>query len=163
LAGATVATTLTLDRVRAPAPPPSAPAAAVAAAEPDQELAAGGWAAVDRTEATSLLGGTLGAIQGLGIESISKATAGSRVRIRVAQLTSSGERIVLTETRAGAAVRGGSGPAIVTALRVMPASEAYPWCTGTASLGNILVTVKTKLAAEVVRPLLQRLGEMPGQ
>ena len=163
MAGATVATTLTLDRVRAPAPPPSAPAAAVAAAEPDQELAAGGWAAVDRTEATSLLGGTLGAIQGLGIESISKATAGSRVRIRVAQLTSSGERIVLTETRAGAAVRGGSGPAIVTALRVMPASEAYPWCTGTASLGNILVTVKTKLAAEVVRPLLQRLGEVPGQ
>ncbi len=160
-AGTTVAANLTLERVR-PAPP-AAPAVATTATEPDQELAAGGWAAVDRSEAATLLGGTLGSIQGLGIESISKATAGTRTRIRVAQLTATGERIVLTETRAGAAVRGGSGPAIVTALRVMPASEAYPWCTGTASLGNILVTVKTKLSADVVRPLLQRLGEVPGQ
>jgi len=159
-AGATVAADLALSRV--PAPPPRAPVAA-AAKEPDEELAAGGWAPVDRTEATSLLGGTLGAIQGLGIESISKSLTGARARIRVAQLTSAGERIVLTETRAGAAVRGGSGPAIVTALRVMPASEAYPWCTGTASLGNILVTVKTKLAADVVRPMLQRLGEISGE
>jgi len=158
-AGATVAADLALNRV----PPPRAAVAAAPAAaakEPDQELAAGGWAPVDRAEATSLLGGTLGAIQGLGIESISKSLTGTRARIRVAQLTSTGERIVLTETRAGAAVRGGTGPAVVTALRVMPASEAYPWCTGTASLGNILVTMKTKLAADVVRPMLQRLGEI---
>jgi hypothetical protein len=45
----------------------------------------------------------------------------------------------------------------------MPASEAYPWSTGTASLGNILVTVKTSLSADVLRPLLNRLGEVPGQ
>ena len=158
-AGATVSADVTLSRV-----PPAAPAAAaVSASEPDRELAAGGWLPVDRAGATELLGGTLGAIQGLTIESITSSAAGSRPRVRVAQLTPSGERIVLTETRAGAAVRGGSGPAVVTALRVMPASEAYPWCTGTASLGNILVTVKTKLSADALRPLLQRLGEASAQ
>jgi hypothetical protein len=163
-AGAIIAADLTLERVPAPPPPAAAPAASAAsAAEPDRELAAGGWIAVDRAAATSLLGGTLGAIQGLSIESISSSAAGSRPRVRLAQLTATGERIVLTETRAGAAVRGGAGPAVVTALRVMPASEAYPWCTGTASLGNILVTVKTKLSADALRPLLQRLGEVPGQ
>jgi hypothetical protein len=159
-AGAIIATDLTLERV--PAPPPAA-APAATASEPDRELAAGGWIPVDRAAATSMLGGTLGAIQGLTIESIASSAAGSRPRVRLAQVTASGERIVLTETRAGAAVRGGSGPAVVTALRVMPASEAYPWCTGTASLGNILVTVKTKLSADALRPLLQRLGEAPGQ
>jgi len=159
-AGATVSADLSLDRVPA-APAAAAPAAS--ASEPDRELAAGGWIPVDRAAATELLGGTLGAIQGLTIESIASSAAGSRSRVRLAQLTASGDRIVLTETRAGAAVRGGSGPAVLTALRVMPASEAYPWCTGTASLGNILVTVKTKLSADVLRPLLQRLGEVPGQ
>jgi len=163
-AGASIAADLTLDRVPAPpAPAPVAAAPTAAASEPDRELAAGGWITVDRAAATALLGGTLGAIQGLGIESISSSAAGSRPRVRLAQITASGERIVLTETRAGAAVRGGTGPAVVTALRVMPASEAYPWCTGTASLGNILVTVKTKLSADALRPLLQRLGEVPGQ
>ena len=163
-AGAAVAADLTLGRVpAAPAPAPAAPVPASTAGEPDRELAAGGWAVVDRAEATTILGGTLGAIQGLSIESVAKSTAGNRTRVRVAQLTQAGERIVLTETRAGAAVRGGSGPAVVTALRVMPASEAYPWSTGTASLGNILVTVKTSLSADVLRPLLQRLAEVPGQ
>lgn len=165
-AGSAVAADLTLGRVPAAAAASSAPAAPVApatAGEPDRELGAGGWAVVDRAEATSILGGTLGAIQGLSIESIAKSTAGNRTRVRLAQLTQSGERIVLTETRAGAAVRGGSGPAVVTALRVMPASEAYPWSTGTASLGNILVTVKTSLSADILRPLLQRLAEVPGQ
>jgi len=129
-------------------------------AEPDRELAAGGWGDVDRTEAASILGGTLGAIDGLPIESIAKSTAAGRSRIRVAQLTQAGERIVLTETRAGAAVRG-PGPAVVTALRVMPPSEAYPWSTATASFGNILITVKTSVAVETLRSLLARLGEVP--
>jgi hypothetical protein len=159
-AGAAVTADLTLGRVPAAPAAPAAPVAVANAGEPDRELAAGGWAPVDRAEATAILGGTLGAIQGLSIESIAKSTAGSRTRVRVAQLTQSGERIVLTETRAGAAVRGGPGPAVVTALRVMPASEAYPWSTGTASFGNILVTVKTSLSADVLRPLLQRLGEV---
>jgi len=83
--------------------------------------------------------------------------------VRVAQLTASGDRVVLIETRAGAAVRGGPGPAVVTALRVMPASEAYPWSTATASLGNILVTAKTGLPADALRPLLGRLGDATGQ
>ena len=149
-AGATVAADVTLSRVPR----------AVAAGEPDRELAAGGWMIIDRTEATTLLGGTLGAVQGLSIESIAKSTAGARTRVRVAQLTSAGERIVLTETRAGAAVRGGPGPAIVTAMRVMPASEAYPFSTATASLGNILVTAKTSLSADALRPLLGRLSDV---
>jgi len=146
-AGATVAADLSLSR-------------APTAAEPDRELAAGGWAPVDRAEATSTLGGTLGAIEGLSIESITKSTAGTRPRVRVVQLTQSGERIVLTETRAGAAVRGGAGPAVVTALRVMPPSEAYPFSTGTASLGNLLITVKSSLAVDALRVLLERLGEV---
>jgi len=57
-------------------------------------------------------------------------------------------------------VRGGSGPAVVTALRIMPASEAYPYSTGSASFGNILVTVKTSLTADALRPLLGRLSEI---
>jgi hypothetical protein len=130
-----------------------------AAAEPDRELAAGGWAPVNRADATAVLGGTLGAIDGLPIESISQSTAGARVRVRVVQLTQAGERIALTETRAGAAVRGGSGPAVVTALRVMPPSEAYPWSTGTASLGNILITVKSSVAPDALRGMLERLAE----
>lgn len=146
-AGATVAADLSLSR-------------APTAAEPDRELAAGGWAPVDRAEATSTLGGTLGAIEGLTIESITRSTAGTRPRVRVVQLTPSGERIVLTETRAGAAVRGGAGPAVVTALRVMPPSEAYPFSTGTASLGNLLITVRSSLAADALRGLLERLGEV---
>ena len=145
-AGSTVAADLSLSR-------------APTAAEPDRELAAGGWALVDRAEATSTLGGTLGAIEGLSIESITKSTAGTRPRVRVVQLTQSGERIVLTETRAGAAVRGGAGPAVVTALRLMPPSEAYQFSTGTASLGNLLITVKSSLAADALRVLLEGLGE----
>jgi hypothetical protein len=145
-AGATVAADLSLSR-------------APTAAEPDRELAAGGWAPVDRAEATSTLGGTLGAIEGLSIESITKSTTGTRPRVRVVQLTQSGERIVLTETRAGAAVRGGAGPAVVTALRLMPPSEAYQFSTGTASLGNLLITVKSSLAADALRVLLEGLGE----
>ena len=149
------------------APPPAAPRAAeprsVAAAEPDRDLAAGGWAPVDRAGATATLGGTLGAIDGLFIESITQSTAGTRTRVRVAQLTQAGERIVLTETRAGAAVRG-AGPAVVTALRVMPASEAYPFSTGTVSLGNILITVKSSLAADALQSLLAKLGDVaPGR
>jgi hypothetical protein len=132
----------------------------VAAAEPDEELAAGGWAPVDRAEAASILGGTLGAIEGLPIESISKSTAAGRARVRVAQLTQAGQRIVLTETRAGAAVRA-AGPVVVTALRVIPPSDAYPWSTASASFGNVLINVKTKLAVESLRSMLGRLGEVP--
>jgi hypothetical protein len=145
-AGATVSADLTLNAVPA-------------ATEPDRELAAGGWLVVDRSEATTLLGGTLGAIEGLPIESISQSATGARARVRVVQLAPSGARIVLTETRAGAAVRG-AGPTVVTALRVMPPSEAYPYSTGTASLGNILITAKSSLAADALRALLERLGEV---
>jgi hypothetical protein len=120
-------------------------------------------APVDRAGAATTLGGTVGAIAGLGIESITQSTAGPRTRVRVAQLTEAGERIVLTETRAGAAVRG-AGPAVVTALRVMPPSEAYPFSTGTVSLGNILITAKSGLAADTLRSLLAKLGDVaPGR
>jgi hypothetical protein len=148
-AGSAVAADLTLR-----SPPTSA--------EPDRELAAGGWAPTDRAEATSILGGTLGAIEGLSIESISKNTSGSRPRVRVVQLTDAGERIVLSETLAGAAVRG-TGPAHLTALRIVPASEAYPMSTGTASLGNILITARSSLGADVLRALLERLGDASGR
>ena len=42
------------------------------------------------------LGGTLGIIQGLAVESISQSTSGTRVRIRVTQLTDGGQRITLS-------------------------------------------------------------------
>jgi hypothetical protein len=146
------------------APPPAAAPAptitAAAPAEPDRELAGGGWASVDRAEAATIMGGTFGAIQGLPIESITRSLTGSRPRVRVVQLTAAGERIVLTETRSGQASRT-PGPAAVTAVRVMPPSEAYPFSTGTVSLGNLLVTAKTSIAAETLRPLLERLGEIP--
>ena len=61
---------------------------------------------------------------------------------------------------AGAA--GTGGPARVTALRILPASDAYPFSTGTATLGNLLITAKSSLAADVLRPLLERLGEAAG-
>jgi len=154
-AGAAVSADLAL----AAPPPPAAPAPApVAAAEPDRELAAGGWAGVSRSEAATLLGGAFGAIQGMAIESVARSTAGSRPRVRVTQITPAGERIVLTETRAGAAVR--AGPATITALRVMPPSEAYPYSTGTVSFGGILITAKASIPAEALRAHLQRLGEI---
>jgi hypothetical protein len=114
---------------------------------------------VSRADAATALGGSLAAIQGLPIESVSRSTAGTRVRVRVVQLAESGERIVLTLTRAGAAVSGGGGPMRVTALRVIPPSEAYPQTTGTASVGNLLVTARSTMAAEPLRALLERLGE----
>ena len=149
-AGGTVAADISLIRVQR----------VTANCDADREIAAGGWTPIDRVAATATLGGTLGAIQGLPIESITASTSGPRTRVRIAQLTSACERIVLTETRAGANVRGGTGPAMVTALRIMPASEAYPYATGSASFGNILVTVKTSLAADALRPLLGRLNEI---
>ena len=149
-AGGTVAADISLSRMQR----------VTGTCEADRELAAGGWTPIDRVQATATLGGTLGAIQGLPIETITASTSGPRTRVRIAQLTSACERIVLTETRAGANVRGGTGPAMVTALRIMPASEAYPYSTGSASFGNILVTVKTSLTADALRPLLGRLNEI---
>jgi hypothetical protein len=145
--------------VPAPAPAPAPTITAATPAEPDRELASGGWAAVDRGEAATVMGGTIGAIQGLPIESITRSLTGSRPRVRVVQLTAAGERIVLTETRAGTPTRT-PGPAVVTAVRVMPPSEAYPFSTGTVSLGNLLITAKSSMAADALRPLLERMGEI---
>ena len=144
-AGTTVAADLALARA--------------AAAEPDRELSDGGWGVVSRADAIITLGGTLGVIEGLGVESIARSAAGARQRVRVVQLTDAGQRIILTETRAGAAVRGAEGPAHVTALRVMPPSEAYPYSTGTVSFGNILITARSTAPVEVLRTLLARMGD----
>jgi hypothetical protein len=144
----------------APAPAAAAPPAAPAAApsQPDRELAAGGWSPLDRAEAVSLLGGTLGVIEGLRVESIARSTTGSRPRIRVVQVAETGERITLTETLAGANVRS-PGPARVTSVRVMPPSEAYPLSTGTVSFGSLLITVRSSLAADALQTLLGRLSD----
>jgi hypothetical protein len=48
---------------------------------------------------------------------------------------------------------------VLTALRVMPPSEAFPYSTGTASLGNILITARSSIGAEELRGHLERLGE----
>ena len=65
---------------------------------------------------------------------------------------------MLTLTRAGAAVSGGGTPR-VTALRVIPPSEAYPQATGTASFGNILISARGTITADELRSLLERLAE----
>jgi hypothetical protein len=137
-----------------PAPTPVVPAAPVAAAEADEELAAGGWTASSIAGAADVLGIPLAVIPGLYVESVSVPAGGGRPRVRVAQLTASGQRIVLTETRAGAPV---PGTPRVTALRIIPASQTYPLTTGTASFGNLLVTAKAPLPGDSLRALLATL------
>lgn len=122
---------------------------------PDDELAAGSWTVADLAAATDLLGMPIAVIPGLTVESIATPSDGGRPRVRVAQLTASGERIVLTETRSGAPVPS-SNPR-VTALRVIPASPSYPVTTGTASFGNLLVTAKAEMDGGELRELLAKL------
>ncbi len=130
------------------------------ALEPDTGLAIGGWLAASRAEAADILGHPVAVIPGLWIESVATPAESSRPRVRVALLTASGERVVLVESQSGGFVRG--GPARVTALRIMPPSEAFPITTGTASFGTLLVTAQTGLAADSLRVLLGRLIELPG-
>jgi hypothetical protein len=128
----------------------------------DEELAGGAWAVNDLVRATEVLGVPLAVIPGLYIESIAVPETASRPRVRIAQLTLSGERIVLTETRSGAPVSGGNPR--VTALRIIPASQTYPLTTGTASFGNLLVTAKAALPGDSLRALLATLVVAePGQ
>lgn len=126
------------------------------ALEPDTGLA-GQWLVTDRAEAAIILGQPIAVIPGLWIESIAKPVESSRPKVRVAHVSASGERIVLIQSRSGAFVRG--GPARVTALRIMPPSEAYPITTGTASFGRLLVTAQTAMSADSLRILLRQLGE----
>jgi Domain of unknown function (DUF4388)/Carboxypeptidase regulatory-like domain len=144
-----------------PAPPPAAPPAVpvapvapVVPAEADEELAAGGWVSSDLASAAGTLGIPLAVIPGLYMESVSVPESGGRPRVRVAQLTASGQRIVLTQTRAGAPV---PGTPRVTALRIIPASQTYPLTTGTASFGNLLVTAKAAMPGDALRALLATL------
>jgi hypothetical protein len=129
------------------------------ALEPDGELIPAQWVRTDRVGAQEVLGRPVAVVAGLWVESISKPAAGTRPRIRVAQLTGAGERVTLTVSRSGP-VRG-SGPARVTAIRTIPPTEAYPVTTGTASFGNLLVTAKAMLPADSLRTLLGRLEESP--
>jgi hypothetical protein len=131
-----------------------------AAAEPDEEMGGDQWALSDAAEAKAILGVPVPVISDLWIESIARPATGTRPRIRVAQLTDSGERISLVVSRSGPANRA-SIPR-VTALRIIPPTEAYPITTGTASFGTLLVTAKSTLAAESLRALLQQLVEADG-
>jgi hypothetical protein len=132
------------------ATPPTVPLA------PDAELAGGGWRPIDRAEAINLLGGRIGAIPGLRIESITTSEARGRSRVRLAQITRSGQRIVLIET-AGAEVPS-SGAVRATAVSVMAPLEASGESIGSASLGNLQITARSRLTADGLRPLLARLA-----
>jgi hypothetical protein len=140
------------------AEPTPVPAVAPAAREADDELAAGGWTVHDAAAAATQLRDRLATIPELWIESIATSDVGSRPRARVALLPPSGERIVLTETRSGAPALGGTPR--VTALRIIPATEAYPITTGTASFGGLLVTAKTTLPGDTLRALLAKLAPL---
>jgi hypothetical protein len=153
-AGATAQAEFSLEPTPPPAAPPVAPVVAVAPVEADEELSAGGWVSSDLASAAGTLGIPLAVIPGLYVESVSVPESGGRPRVRVAQLTASGQRIVLTETRAGAPV---PGTPRVTALRIIPASQTYPLTTGTASFGNLLVTAKAAMPGDALRALLATL------
>ena len=127
------------------------------ALEPDVELTDGQWAVTDRAGAEATLDRPVAVISGLWIESIARPATGTRPRVRVAHLVDSGERITLVVARSGPA--GGTAQPRVTALRIIPPTEAYPITTGTASFGGLLVTAKTTLPAESLRALLQQLVE----
>ncbi|OGU04495.1 MAG: hypothetical protein A2W29_01505 [Gemmatimonadetes bacterium RBG_16_66_8] len=129
-----------------------------AALKPDDEIAEARWEVIDGAEAEGLLGQPPAVIPGLWVESIAKS-AGSRPRVRVAQLNEAGERVALVETRSGGGSRG-VRPRL-TALRLMPPSEAYPVTTGTGSFGSLLVTATSSLAPNDLRALLTRLIESP--
>lgn len=131
--------------------------APMTAAQPDEDLTTGDWVTADVAQVAEQLGGFIAVIPGLWVESITSPAAGSRRRARVAQLTATGERIVLTETRSGAPGLGGGTPR-VTALRVIGPTEAYPLSTGTASFGSLLVTAKTTLSVDSLRAMLGKLG-----
>jgi hypothetical protein len=154
-AGATAQTEFSLE-----APPPAAAPtllaapAVVAPVESDEELASGGWVSSSLANAAGTLGIPLAIIPSLYVESVAVPDGGGRPRVRVAQLTASGERIVLTQTRAGAPV---PGTPRVTALRIIPASQTYPLTTGTASFGNLLVTAKAAMPGDSLRALLATL------
>jgi hypothetical protein len=142
------------------AAPTPAPAPATEPLAPDAELAAGGWRVIDRAEAIAALGGRLGAIPGLRIESFASSEARGRTRVRVAQLARTGQRIVLIETAGSDA--SGSASARATAVSVMPPLESSGESIGSASLGNLQITARSSLAPDALRPLLGRLGFISG-
>jgi hypothetical protein len=131
------------------------------ARDPDTELVDDQWIVTDAAEAATILGMPVAVVGGLWIETIAKPASGSRPRIRVTQLTHSGDRLILVVARAGAPARQPNPR--VTALRIIPASAAYPTTTGTASFGNLLVTAKTELPADSLRIQLGRLTEASGR
>ena len=130
-----------------------------AASKPDEELVPARWERIEAADVEALLGQPVAVIPGLWIESIAKPPGTTRPRVRVAQITPSGERVALVETRSGAATRA-DRPRL-TALRLMPPSDAYPVTTGTGSFGNLLVTATTALPPDSLRALLARLIEAP--
>jgi hypothetical protein len=130
-------------------------AVAVAPLSADTELAAGGWTAMNKTEAAATIGGTLAQIQGLRIESVTTSSVGGRPRVRVAQIARSGQRIVLMEMSSGAPA--GAHPYHPADVNVSPAEGLS---IGTATLGTAFITAKSMMAADDLRPLLQKLGEV---
>jgi hypothetical protein len=134
-------------------PPPNA-------GKPDDELVPARWEIIEAAEAERVLGQPPAVVAGLWIESIARPPGTARPRVRVALLTPSGERVALVETRSGAIGARPERPRL-TALRLMPPSEAYPVTTGTGSFGNLLVTATTVLPPDSLRALLSRLMEMP--
>jgi hypothetical protein len=153
-AGAAAVAEFALELPPRPAPTPVAPVVPAAPVDADEELAAGGWVASSLASAAGTLGMPLAVIPSLYVESVATPESGGRPRVRIAQLTATGQRIVLTETRAGAPV---PGTPRVTALRIIPASQTYPLTTGTASFGNLLVTAKAALPGDSLRALLATL------
>ncbi len=126
----------------------------------DEELDAGQWTVTDLAEAEIVLGRPVAIIADLWVESVARPTTGTRPRVRVAHLTESGERITLVESRSGPV--NAAAISRVTALRIIPPTEAYPITTGTVSFGNLLVTAKATLPEASLRSFLQRLSESEG-
>lgn len=132
------------------------------ATEADPEMASGQWALSDRETAERILGIEFPTVPGLWTETIAIST-GRRPRVRVTQLTETGERValVISRPRPEAPI----GTPHVTAMRVIAGTAAYPVTTGTASFGSLLITAKTSLPADSLQAFLRSLQteEAPGQ
>ena len=102
-----------------------------------------------------MLGGGLALIPGLRVETITTSSVRGTSRVRVAQLTRAGERVVLIQT-------GGSGESTTGApvASGVSAEELGGESIGSATLGALQITARSFLPAGELRRLLQRLNQV---
>jgi serine/threonine protein kinase len=150
-ATATANTTAGVSWELKPLPPP-------AAGEPDRELRAGLLQPINTTEALALLGGTLGAIGGLQIESIATSKLKTGSPVRVVQHLADGRHLVLLESRDRAAARRTPAGATATVSDLRPPRTGVPFSSATVRLGRLTIEARAAIGADSLRDLVGRLA-----